>query len=138
MQVGVFRRRAVREDCQSSRSPAGAPGAGARGDDGRGHMARLPEDREGGPVPAGGEVCPPRQQKRSSEPAPTRRAMRAPEVGFRQGEPVQGSPRKSGFTKEGESQGLGSEPRVSPRSTQDTAAGAAAPEQPEQPALLAG
>ena len=75
---------------------------------------------------------------RSSEPAPTQRAMRAPEVGFRQGEPVQGSPRKSGFTKEGESQGLGPEPRVSPRSTQDTAAGAAAPEQPEQPALLAG
>lgn len=64
---------------------------------------------------------------RSSEPAPARRAMRAPEVGLRQGEPVQGSPRKSGFTKEGESQGLGSEPRISPSSTQDAAAGAAAP-----------
>ena len=45
--MGVFRRRAVHEDCQSSQSPGAAPGAGARGDDGKGDVARRPEDGEG-------------------------------------------------------------------------------------------
>lgn len=93
----------------------------------RGHMARLPEDKGGGPVPAGGRGLP-------STPAetvlfgpvgqlPHGRAMGAPEVGLRQGA-SSGAPGRQFFTKRASGPGL--RPRISP-STQGWPAGARSP-----------
>lgn len=67
-------------------------------------MARLPEDGEGGPVPAGGEVCPPRQQKRSSS---VQRASshtagdEGPRSGLQAGGASSGEPQEERFHQRG-------------------------------------
>ena len=107
---GLSTRTASQARAQGLRQGRGPVGTMARG-------MRHDALRTGrGPSPSGGKVCPPPPQNwssLSSEPAPTQREMRAPEVGFREEEPVRGSPEKRGFTKQGESQGLGSEPQIS-------------------------